>query len=352
MKNKDLRSSSSEGKVSSQCVVTNRNEEEETNSRMLEVNRDGMWMNRDKKFPWNGIKTTRYNILTFVPVNLFEQFRRLANFYFFIGVLLQLDESISPFPTWSVVTPFVFILSVTAIKEAYEDIKRWKEDRKLNQKMYKRVMKDGELRPVRSQNIRVGDILFVSKGEVFPADVILIGTSNHDNSCYINTAELDGETAPKSKRSADLGIEPTATSVSQIKAKIVASSPTAKFDGFEGRLEVDRSALASKDENSKGVVPLGDQQLCLRGSKVDNTEFVLCVVYATGKDTKLMLNRHANSFKFSSFEKKLNHGVFLQLLIQLIVNLLFASVNTLSKVKTLIFEICFCIEVKFFGLDF
>ena len=37
----------------------------------------------------NRIKTTRYNILTFIPKNLFEQFRRVANIYFAILIGLN-----------------------------------------------------------------------------------------------------------------------------------------------------------------------------------------------------------------------------------------------------------------------
>ena len=37
----------------------------------------------------NCIKTTRYNIITFIPKNLFEQFHRVANIYFVILIGLN-----------------------------------------------------------------------------------------------------------------------------------------------------------------------------------------------------------------------------------------------------------------------
>lgn len=43
----------------------------------------------------NAIKTSKYNILTFLPLNLFEQFRRLANAYFLFLMILQVDFSFS-----------------------------------------------------------------------------------------------------------------------------------------------------------------------------------------------------------------------------------------------------------------
>jgi len=46
--------------------------------------------NRRKRTPQtNRIRTTRYNILTFLPKNLFEQFHRVANIYFAIVIGLN-----------------------------------------------------------------------------------------------------------------------------------------------------------------------------------------------------------------------------------------------------------------------
>ena len=37
----------------------------------------------------NRIKTSKYTLLTFLPLNLLEQFQRLANFYFLCLLILQ-----------------------------------------------------------------------------------------------------------------------------------------------------------------------------------------------------------------------------------------------------------------------
>ena len=39
------------------------------------------------EFCSNTITSSKYNLLTFLPFNLFEQFRRVANFYFLLGSL-------------------------------------------------------------------------------------------------------------------------------------------------------------------------------------------------------------------------------------------------------------------------
>lgn len=37
----------------------------------------------------NAIKTYKYNVLTFIPLNLYEQFKRVANLYFLALLILQ-----------------------------------------------------------------------------------------------------------------------------------------------------------------------------------------------------------------------------------------------------------------------
>lgn len=72
------------------------------------------------EFVTNYIRTAKYTLLTFVPVNLFEQFQRAANFYFLvIAVLSSFD--FSPKTPLVAIFPLVFVLIVTGFKEGYED---------------------------------------------------------------------------------------------------------------------------------------------------------------------------------------------------------------------------------------
>lgn len=80
--------------------------------------------NSERGFPTNFIRTTKYTLITFLPKNLFEQFRRVSNFYFLIVVIIQLVPSISPLNPITSILPLVFVLVITAIKEALEDFVR------------------------------------------------------------------------------------------------------------------------------------------------------------------------------------------------------------------------------------
>jgi hypothetical protein len=50
-----------------------------------------------QQFCDNSISTTKYTLLTFVPLNLFYQFCRLANLYFLIIAIVQLIPGVCLF---------------------------------------------------------------------------------------------------------------------------------------------------------------------------------------------------------------------------------------------------------------
>nr|XP_027211910.1 phospholipid-transporting ATPase ID-like [Penaeus vannamei] len=69
----------------------------------------------------NYIKTSKYTLLNFIPYNLFEQFQRLANFYFLCLLVLQLIPVISSLTPVTTAVPLIGVLMVTGIKDAYDD---------------------------------------------------------------------------------------------------------------------------------------------------------------------------------------------------------------------------------------
>ncbi|KTG37553.1 hypothetical protein cypCar_00011129, partial [Cyprinus carpio] len=46
---------------------------------------------KKSRYSGNAIKTYKYNVLTFLPLNLYEQFKRAANLYFLCLLILQAD---------------------------------------------------------------------------------------------------------------------------------------------------------------------------------------------------------------------------------------------------------------------
>ena len=92
---------------------------------------------------------SEYTIVTFIPKNLYEQFRRVANLFFLTLVILQREichpphiravfNRLAVFPIFGAPTgaiavmPLAFILTVTAIKDGIEDYRRAVLDEEVN----------------------------------------------------------------------------------------------------------------------------------------------------------------------------------------------------------------------------
>ena len=83
----------------------------------------------------NVVHTTKYTILTFLPKNLWEQFHRVANLYFLFIALLNFVPAVEAFGKEIGYIPLLFVLTVTAIKDIFEDYRRYRSDREVNSKM-------------------------------------------------------------------------------------------------------------------------------------------------------------------------------------------------------------------------
>jgi hypothetical protein len=90
------------------------------NMRKIFIN-DKNERNEEQKFSGNDISTSKYNLLTFLPKFLFEQFSRYANLFFLFISIIQQIPNVSPTGSWTTITPLSVVLAVTAIKELLED---------------------------------------------------------------------------------------------------------------------------------------------------------------------------------------------------------------------------------------
>ena len=80
----------------------------------------------------NKVRTSKYTLITFLPKNLFEQFRRVANIYFLLLVILQVIPIFGAANAQIGMLPLVAILGMTAIKDGLEDWRRAKLDSEVN----------------------------------------------------------------------------------------------------------------------------------------------------------------------------------------------------------------------------
>lgn len=226
-------------------------------------------------FKGNSISTTKYNILTFLPKGLYEQFRRLANCYFLMISLLSFTP-VSPVSPYTNVAPLAIVLIVSLIKEAFEDWKRLQNDKAINNSSID-ILQDQKWESVPWKKLQVGDVVRVKQDGFFPADLLFLATKNPDGVCYTETANLDGETNLKIRKALEKTWDfVTPEKASEFKGEIQCEQPNNSLYTFTGNLIIQKQTL-----------PLSPNQILLRGCSLRNTEYIVGAVIFTGQETKV-----------------------------------------------------------------
>src|ERR1700742_1564581 len=78
------------------------------------------------------IHHAEYTLFSFLPKNLFEQFRRFANVYFLFLVIIQVWPIFGAAGASIAWLPLAIIVSATAIKDGVEDYQRAVVDNSVN----------------------------------------------------------------------------------------------------------------------------------------------------------------------------------------------------------------------------
>ncbi|CAI9756241.1 unnamed protein product [Fraxinus pennsylvanica] len=246
------------------------------------------------KFKGNSVSTTKYDVLTFLPKGLFEQFRRVANLYFLMISILSCTP-VSPVSPITNVLPLSLVLLVSLIKEAWEDWKRFQNDMAINNSTVD-VFQDQKWVCTPWKRLQVGDIIRVRQDGFFPADLLFLASTNMDGVCYIETANLDGETNLKIRKALEKTWDYlTPEKISEFKGEVQCEQPNNSLYTFTGNLIIQKQTL-----------PLSPNQLLLRGCTLRNTEHIVGVVIFTGHETKVMMNSMKIPSKRSTLEKKLD----------------------------------------------
>ncbi|XP_023258818.1 probable phospholipid-transporting ATPase VB isoform X1 [Seriola lalandi dorsalis] len=280
----------------------------------------------NRYLPDNAIKTTKYTLLLFIPMNLFEQFHRLANIYFVGLAILNFVPVVNAFQPEVALIPICVIMSLTAMKDAWEDFRRYQSDRKLNNTpcfIYSR--KEKQFMERRWKDVRVGDFVKVVCNEIVPADLLLLHTSDPNCVCHIETANLDGETNLKQRRVVPgLCISDPEFEPESFKGIVVCEKPNNNLNHFKSYVE----------KPDKEKVGAGIESLLLRGCTVRNTDHAVGFVLYAGHETKSMLNNNGPRYKRSKLERKLNTDVFFCVIL-LIVMCLIGAVGHFLRLQAL-----------------
>uniref|UniRef100_H2MJJ7 Phospholipid-transporting ATPase n=1 Tax=Oryzias latipes TaxID=8090 RepID=H2MJJ7_ORYLA len=255
---------------------------------------------KKSRYAGNAIKTYKYNVLTFIPLNLYEQFKRAANLYFLALLILQIIPQITTLPWYTTLIPLVVVLGITAIKDLVDDLARHRMDKEINNRKCE-VLLNGSFQDSRWRQIQVGDVVRLKKNDFIPADLLLLSSSNPNSLCYVETAELDGETNLKFK----MGLRVTdemlqeERQLADFDALIECEEPNNRLDKFLGMMQWNGERY-----------PLELDNMLLRGCKVRNTDVCHGLVIFAGGDTKIMKNSGKTRFKRTKIDELMNYMVY------------------------------------------
>ncbi|XP_064413920.1 phospholipid-transporting ATPase IB [Latimeria chalumnae] len=287
--------------------TTSHTDQEQASDRTIYLNQP-----QQTKFCDNHVSTAKYSMLTFLPRFLYEQIRKAANAFFLFIALLQQIPDVSPTGRYTTLVPLLFILTVAGIKEIIEDYKRHKADNIVNKKKTT-VLRTGNWQTVTWKEVAVGDIVKTTNGQHLPADMVIVSSSEPQAMCYIETSNLDGETNLKVRQ----GLSVTANlqareDVMKMTGKIKCEGPNRHLYDFTGNLCLDGNR----------PVPIGPDQILLRGAQLRNTQWILGLVVYTGHDTKLMQNSTKAPLKRSNVDRVTNMQILVLFCILLVMALI------------------------------
>uniref|UniRef100_A0A8C5GLD3 Phospholipid-transporting ATPase n=1 Tax=Gouania willdenowi TaxID=441366 RepID=A0A8C5GLD3_GOUWI len=233
--------------------------------------------------------TTKYGILTFLPRFLYEQIRRAANAFFLFIALMQQIPDVSPTGRYTTLVPLIFILTVAGIKEIIEDYKRHKADNTVNKK---KTTGNREMLPATHMAHFFGTIVFHGL-----LSFLFSPYSEPQAMCYTETSNLDGETNLKIRQGLSLtaGFQ-TLEDLMALTGRLECEGPNRHLYDFTGTLRLE----------NHNPVPLGPDQVLLRGAQLRNTQWVVGIVVYTGHDSKLMQNSTKAPLKRSNVERVTN----------------------------------------------
>jgi len=219
---------------------------------------------------------------------------------YFLMIAILSATPVSPVQPITNIVPLVLVLSVSLIKEAFEDRKRWMNDKVVNSSLVETLQGRMWIK-VPWSDVAVGDIVRVVQDQYFPADLLLLASTNADGICYIETSNLDGETNLKIRKA----LERTWDYIDEDKAVefrgiIECEHPNNSLYTFTGNLEI-----------AKQTIPITPSQILLRGCSLRNTDAIVGAVVFSGHETKVMMNSMNVPSKRSTLERKLDKLILL-----------------------------------------
>ena len=362
------------------------------------------------RYPDNIISNAKYTAFTFLPITLYNEFSFFFNMYFLLVALSQAIPALRIGYLSTYIAPLAFVLVITMGKEAFDDIARRRRDTEANSETYtvlafdevglsatptrprRQLKSDSQRKKLKrsrgsrqnlsdiqeedaeqatqpssqvhelsrkSKDLKVGDVLKLSKGQRVPADVVILQCYSADGSAgdsplepvaeeeellsldssdatvskgkepdaqdakdagqngtagetFIRTDQLDGETDWKLRLASPLSQHLPVEEL--VRLRVTGGKPDKKVNEFLGTLELLQSRHDALDNQS--ILPPGEHENNSAGLSIDNTAWAntiiasqattLAVIMYTGTQTRSALSTSPSRSKTGLLEYEIN----------------------------------------------
>ena len=139
--------------------------------------------------------------------------------------------------------------------------------------------------------IKIGNVIKILENEFFPADLILISSSEPSGNAFIETSSLDGEKNLKVRKAYNQTNKYNCEQLlTKFRGEWLGTQPDKDMHRFSSKMKTEHTTIELQ----------GNKQFLYRGAKLKNTKWVYGLVIYTGKNTKIMLNMDVSHNKISN----------------------------------------------------
>ena len=270
----------------------------------------------------NQEENNKYNLITFFPIVLFNQFKQFGNFFYLIMSISQFIPELKVGFLFTYISPLAFVVCVSMAKELYDDINRRLQDKRINLSLinvlkFNTIQKKVEIIQKKASDLLVGDIIELKKDTRVPADLVVLKTFNesNDNQAFIRTDQLDGETDWKLRKAPGLTqIMPEVNYF--INYNVAECEPPSKLIyNFEGVIKY------KNDEGEIKKEPLNLENTMWASTVVASQKIIGIIIY-TGKETRARMNSSTPKVKIGILDDELNRSNVYLFIIMMILSLI------------------------------
>ncbi|KFQ46311.1 putative phospholipid-transporting ATPase IK, partial [Nestor notabilis] len=196
---------------------------------------------------------------------------------------------------------------------------RHQSDRNINSRPCE-ILSGKSFRWQKWRDICVGDIVRLPKCSLFPllllkADMLLLCSSEPSSLCYVETADIDGETNLKFRQALLVTHQELVReeSMAGFDGRVTCEEPNSHMHSFTG-------TLAWRGD----TYPLDSERILLRGCRLRNTDVCYGLVIYAGFDSKIMRNCGKIKLKKTKLDHMMDRLVIIIFVVLLVMSLCLA----------------------------